>query len=74
MLFRSNLLALVGTGNNPAYPPHKVMIWDDHQNMCIAELTFRTPVKSTLLPDALPARERRVFWRSPLTTICSRSS
>jgi hypothetical protein len=49
MLFRCNILALVGGGVSPRWPKHKVMVWDDHQNRCIGELSFRSEVRAVRL-------------------------
>ena len=49
MLFRSNIFAIVGGGKNPKYPRNTLMIWDDFQSKCIAELEFRTAVTGVRL-------------------------
>lgn len=49
MLFRTNILAFAGGGRSPHFQPHKVVLWDDRQSRVIADLSFRSSVKSVRL-------------------------
>nr|KYP53777.1 WD repeat domain phosphoinositide-interacting protein 3 [Cajanus cajan] len=53
MLFRCNILALVGAVANSHYPPNKVLIWDDHQSRSITEFTFRSEIETLANPRGL---------------------
>ncbi|BCU02820.1 WD40 domain protein [Pandoravirus japonicus] len=63
MLFRSNIVALVGGGASPCFREDRVMIWDDHRGQSIAELCFNSPVRGVeMVRDAIAvALDGRVF-------------
>lgn len=41
MLHRSNIICLVGGGKDPLDSPNKVLIWDDLEEVIVAEIEFR---------------------------------
>ena len=49
MLYKSNIIALVGGGHSPKFNKNKVIIWDDYQNKIISELKFTTSVLNVKL-------------------------
>ena len=49
LVYRCNIVALVGGGPTPRYPLNKVMLWDDHQMRCIGEICFRSEVRGVRL-------------------------
>jgi hypothetical protein len=63
MLFRCNLMAIVGGGGAPHAPPHRVLIWDDHVAREIGELSFKQVVlRVRLRKDAIAVALRdRVY-------------
>ena len=49
LLYRTNIIALVGGGDKPKWNPNKVMLWDDSQTKVIGELNFKGVVKGVKL-------------------------
>ncbi len=49
MLYKSNIIALVGGGHSPKYNKNKVIIWDDYQSKIVSELKFTTSVLNVKL-------------------------
>jgi WD40 repeat protein len=49
MLFRCNILAIVGGEPEPAFSKTKVILWDDNQSSPIGELAFKADVKAVKL-------------------------
>lgn len=49
MMFRTNILALVGGGDKPKFATNKVFLWDDLSFKCIGELSFKTHVRAVKL-------------------------
>ena len=44
MLYRTNIVALVGTGDNTSYPRDRLILWDDIAHRPFGELGFKSDV------------------------------
>ena len=55
MLFRSNIVAIVGGSSSSVGSEDKVMLWDDIQSKCIGELKFKSKVKGVQMSRDLIA-------------------
>ena len=44
MLYKTNILALVGGGTYPKFSLNKITIWDDHQSKIISQIRFNSEV------------------------------
>ena len=49
MLYRTNILALVGSDNNMNHKRSKLIIWDDHQKKSLSELKFNQNIMNVKL-------------------------
>ena len=49
MLYRTNLLALIGGGELPKFNPKKLVIWDDFQNKMVSEIKFFSNLRNVKL-------------------------
>ena len=44
MLYKTNILTLVGGGELPKFSPNKITIWDDHQCKIVSQIRFNSEV------------------------------
>lgn len=49
MLYKTNILAIVGSPRNQLYTQNKVVIWDDNSAKVVTEIVFKTYVKTMKL-------------------------
>lgn len=63
MLKSTNILALVGGGMKPIYPPTKIIIWDDKIHKVISELRFNSPILNTKIKmdRIIGVTERKIY-------------
>jgi len=51
MLYNTNLLALVGGGKNPVYPPNELILWDEKEGKEIGRIKLKTKIINVKLKE-----------------------
>ncbi len=46
MLYRTNIVGMVGGGTNPKFSSNKLILWDDVEQVIAGELTFGFKIKN----------------------------
>ena len=73
MLKRTNILALVGGGKIPCFPPNQLIIWDDHQSRIISKIRFNDNILNIRLREdkiiAILQYQIHIFNLNSLETI-----
>ena len=49
MLFRCNLMAIVGDGSNEEFPKNRLLIWDDLKKKVVIKLDFNSDIYAVRL-------------------------
>ena len=63
MLYRENIMALVGGGNNPKWPKTKVIMWDDLTVQKYEELNFNAEIEGVRMrPECVIVLQKRSIY------------
>lgn len=75
MLYRTNIIAIVGTGENTSYPRERLILWDDITHRAYCELNFKSDVLNVNLRKdrVVVVLEKKVYVYNFETFECSDS-
>ena len=63
MLYRQNIMALVGGGTNPKWPKNKVIMWDDLEVNKFEELNFNSEIEGVRMrPECVIVMQKRSIY------------
>ena len=63
MLYKSNIIIFVGNVDSGMYPNKKLIIWDDHKNQVIGEISFKNKILNIKVTREIitVVTERKIF-------------